>query len=158
MTFATEVKAAEVKVESFLKVAEKDVLLAVSKAGTVLPILGGAAKVAADVTGNSSIDPVIDAWVNKIAVLCSGAGAMVNAAQGSGSGADKAAAVASVLNTTIKNSTLVSATGIADENKYSDAVLALAGAAGQLFDSLKPAAAPASAAVPAPVSLASSQA
>jgi hypothetical protein len=157
------VATVEAEAKSFLKKAEADVLIVVKDATKVLPILDAAAKIGADATGNAELDPVIDAFVNKMTTLCAGAGAMVTAAQGSAaSGAAKAAAVASVLTTTLQQTQLVSTAGIADMTKYQTAVLGIASQFGALFDSLKPTAtpvpaAPAEPATP-PVTLASSQA
>jgi hypothetical protein len=146
----------EAKALSVLKTGEKDVLKALQAVGTAEPELETAADVAAVATGNSAILPII----SKVGSLLKNAGALATSINASATGADKAQIAATGVNQLFASSGFFGTNAIPDETKWNQAMQDIAAAFGKAFDAVVPKSpTPASPAqVPAPVTLASSQA
>jgi hypothetical protein len=129
MGFISWLKAAEQKVASVLKGAAKAEPMAEAIADTVAVAAGF---------------PEAVPFINRIGKLLVGSGAVVTAVQGSeGNGAAKLAIAAPMVDQLFKNSGFLSDKVIADEAKWSAAIVGIASNFADLFNSLAPAQPPA---------------
>jgi hypothetical protein len=145
-TLAADVKNDAVKVGSFLKAAEHDVAIVIEDAATVAPKVAEVAEGAAVSLGY----PEVAVFLQKALSLIVGAGAIVSqSTNGTGSGLDKLAVAAPLVDNLIKGSGFLGANAVADVSKYDNAVKVITGGLADLGDSLAKASAPV-AANPAP--------
>ena len=121
---------------SFLKAAEQKLASILSFAAKAAP--EGA--IIADTIAAAAGFPEAKIFIDRIAALLSGAGAVVTATAGAaGNGAAKLAVAAPMVDALLKNSGFLSDKVIADEAKWSAAVTGIARHFADLFNSLAPA-------------------
>lgn len=120
---------------SFLKSVEQKIAEAIGVVAKIAPVAAVAADAAAIASGNAEVLP----FIQKMVTVCTGAGAMVTAVKGTaGTGADKLAAAAPMLDSLVKDSGFLSDKVIADEQKWSKAIVTIAGSFADLFAATTP--------------------